>query len=242
MPSKNPFQTPAAQSRRGGPVKEPLTRERIVDEALAVLEREGVAGVSLRRIAAALDTGPASLYPYVGDFDGLRALVLDAALSAVDVRGSPRRGWRERLKAVMQSYLSVLLQRPGLARLATPTPAVGPQLLRILDAILALLEEGGVDRATAAWAVDLLLLYVTGIALEQCQGHDPVGRGGPVADAIAAAPGSDYPHVAAARAELLAGEGSERFSWAVDVLLAGIAHTAVQSIPTRANAARPGAR
>jgi AcrR family transcriptional regulator len=229
MSSKNPFERPEALSRRGGPVKEPLSRERIVTEALVLLEKEGLEGMSLRKVASALETGPASLYPYVGDLKGLQALVVDRALGAVDVDGARRRGWRERLRAVLLSYTTVLLAKRGLAQLAMPGPAVGPNMMRILDTMLGLLEDGGLDRATAAWAVDLLLLYATGIAVEQSQGHDPLAQGGPIAQALGSAPATEYPHVSAARAELLAGEGPERFSWAVDVLLSGVLQCPVPS-------------
>ena len=101
-------------------------------------------------------------------------------------------------------------------------PSIGPSMLRILDALLGLLDEGDVDRATAAWAVDLLLLYVNGIALEQSAGYDPVRDGSRIAAAITTASPTHFPHVHAARKELLAGPGSDRFSWAIDVLLLGV--------------------
>jgi len=214
----NPFDRPEALSRRGGPVKEPLSRDRIVTAALALLAEEGLEGMSLRKVAAAVETGPASLYPYVGDLEGLQALVLDRALAAVDTSGAKRRGRRERLKAVLLSYSAVLLEKPGLAQLAMPAPAIGPHTMRLLDTLLGLLEEGGLDRPTAAWAVDLLFLYVTSSALEQTRGHDPRSHVATIRGASAA----DYPHVHAARAELLSGEVPERFSWALDAVLTGV--------------------
>lgn len=225
MNPTNPFDRPEARSRRGGPVKAPLARERIVTEALNLLKREGLDGMSLRKVAAALETGPSSLYAYVGDLKGLQAFVLDRALAEVDLSGARRRDWKERLKAVLHSYISVLLETSGLAQLAMSTSAPGPNAMRILNALLALLGEGGIDRAAAAWAVDLLLLYGNGIALEQSQGHAPTVRGSLVAEAIASASAEEYPHVDAVRANLLAGTSAERFSWAVDVLLAGVLHT-----------------
>jgi AcrR family transcriptional regulator len=236
VPPTNPFDRREVLSRRGGPVKEPLSCDRIVTEALSLMSKDGLDAMSLRKVAMALDTGPASLYPYVGDLRGLWALVLDRALESVDTTGGRRRGWKERLMALLRSYLMVLLSQPGLARIAISGPAIGPNTMRIIDAVLALLDEGGFDRATAAWAVDLLLLYVTGIAAEQSHGHDPTGHGSPIAEAITRASATEYPHLSAARGDLLGGDGADRFSWAVDVLLRGMRQT------RPAGARRGGAR
>ena len=51
--------------------------------ALALLSRDGMAGLSLRKVAAALDTGAASLYVYVANLDELHALLLDRVLGEV---------------------------------------------------------------------------------------------------------------------------------------------------------------
>ena len=205
MRTRNPFEAPAVGSRRGGPVKTPLSRDAIVEEALRQLTIEGIDGMSLRKVAAALETGAASLYAYVADLDELHALVLDRALARVRVPGAGRRNWRERLVSMLDAYARVLSASPGLAQLAFGTVAVGPNALRITDALLAILEKGGVDRATAAWAVDLLLLQVTASVAEHADGLDPADPDGAVARAVAGASERDYPHVHAARADLLAG-------------------------------------
>jgi len=228
MATRNPFEARHVESRRGGPVKPPLSREAIVMEALRQVTSEGLKGMSLRKVAAALDTGPASLYAYVNDLDELHALVLDRALAKVKVAGDKGAGWRERLLRVLGSYARVLSASPGLAQLAFGTMAVGPNALRITEAVLALLDEGGVDRATGAWAVDLLLLYVTAIVAEHtsdANNLDPAAPDSPVARAVAGVSEPDYPHIYAARAHLLSGTADERFAWAVDVLLRGILQT-----------------
>ena len=215
MRGHDPFDSRDVLSRRGGPPKEPLSRERIVACALGLLAREGLEGMSLRKVAGALETGPASLYAYVDDLEALQALVLDRALAAVDVSGGKGRGWRQRVRNVLASYARVLFERHGLAQLALGTIAVGPHALRILDTLLGLLKEGGMDRATAAWAVDLLMLYVTAIAAEQGEREGVPDALGRVAQAIARAPANEYAHVHAASEELVSGEGEERFSWAM---------------------------
>jgi hypothetical protein len=137
----------------------------------------------------------------------------------------------------------VLSASPGLAQLAFGTVAVGPNALRIAETILALLDEAGVDRATSAWAYDLLILYVTAIAAEHADGLDPAAPEGAVAEAVARVSERDYPNVWAARAHLLSGTAEERFAWTLDVLLRGILQTSVspRTEPTRAGAtSRPG--
>ena len=221
-------------------MKQPLSRDLIVTEALRQLTREGLEGMSLRKVAAALETGPASLYAYVDDLQALQALVLDRALAAVDVSGGRRRGWRERVKAVLDSYVRVLIESRGLAQLAMSPIAVGPHALRIIETLLGLLEEGGLERTTSAWAVDLLMLYVTAIAAEQSNGHNPSDPEGPIARAIVGAPAQEYPRLHAASEELLAGDGEARFSWAIDVLITGVLQCAApKGIQRRVPKGRP---
>ncbi|HWE62831.1 MAG TPA: TetR/AcrR family transcriptional regulator C-terminal domain-containing protein [Chloroflexota bacterium] len=129
--------------------------------------------------------------------------------------------WRHRLKEVLGAYFHTLTARPGLAQLAMTTMPVGPNTLRLTELLLDLLLEGGMQGSTAAWAVDLLTLYVTAIAAEQSlrQGHeDPVSR---AEQAMRDLPPGDYPHIHALRESLFSGAG-ERFDWALDVLLTGL--------------------
>jgi Tetracyclin repressor-like, C-terminal domain len=99
---------------------------------------------------------------------------------------------------------------------------VGPNALRIAEALLELLAEAGVDQANAAWAIDMLTMYVTAVAAEHAHGSDPGAPDGPVAQAINRAPADRYPRIHAARNEIMSGTGEERFAWSVDVLIRGI--------------------
>jgi AcrR family transcriptional regulator len=92
VPPRDPFGAPEVQSRRTRPAKPPLSRDAIVEEALRQITAEDGGAMSLRKIAKALDTGPASLYAYVNDLTELQALVLDRALEAVKVDGERAHG------------------------------------------------------------------------------------------------------------------------------------------------------
>ncbi len=210
-------------SRRGRPAKPPLSRDVIVATALDLLARDGLSALSLRKVAATLDTGPASLYVYVANLAELHALMLDRALGAVALPAAREGEWRDRLRAVLASYFRVLYDGPGLAQLALSTIPAGPHALRLGETVLALLLEGGVEPGVAAWAFDLLTLHVAAVAAEQSVRRGQGDTFGPVTQAIAAAPAEDYPHIHALRAELLSG-GDARFGWVLDVLIDGVLH------------------
>ena len=223
MPRRDPFQARPVTSRRGGRAKEPLSREVIVTAALDLLGREGPEGTSLRKVAAALDTGPATLYAYVEDLQELQALMLDRALREVKLGAAAGQDWRRRLHALLESYFAVLSRRPGLAQLAMNAIAVGPSALRIVEALLGLLDEAGVDGPSAAWAVDLLLLYVTAIAAELGQRHGATEALAPVVgQALASVSAATHPRIHALRDELVSGDGPSRFAWSIEVLLQGL--------------------
>lgn len=221
MSQRDPFRAPEVASRRTRPAKPPLSRDAIVEEALRQITSADDGAMSLRKIAKALDTGPASLYAYVNDMSELQALVLDRALAAVTIDEAAG-SWRDRLEEFLRRYIEVLMSSPAVALMAFQTTAVGPNALRIAEALLGLLAEAGVDQANAAWALDMLTMFVTAVAAEHAHGSDPGAPDGPVAQAIHRAPANEYPRVHAARNDIMSGTGDERFAWSVDVLVRGI--------------------
>lgn len=209
-------------SRRNRPAKAPLSRDVIVSTALHILEQEGLRGLTLRRVATALDTGPASLYVYVVNIEELYALMLDRALEAVQLNSPAGSSWRDRLKAFLRTYLNVLYGSKGLAQIALSTIAAGPSSLRIWETLLSLLKEGEVDDLKAGWGVDLLILYVTAIAAEQCQRREGDQSMERVRKALSTASQDQFPHVFALKDVLLSGDGDSRNNWALDVIIDGI--------------------
>jgi AcrR family transcriptional regulator len=213
------------KSRRNRPAKAPLSRDLIVSTALVILEKDGLSGLSLRRVATALDTGAASLYVYLANLDELYALMLDQALSTVQLPEDLRQPWRVRLKTFLASYLRVLNDRQGLAQLAMSTIATGPNSLCMWEMLLGLLKEGGVDDARAGWGVDLLLLYVTAIATEQSNWRATGQDFGRVKSALSNVSAEQFPLVSALfQGGMLsdADDGESRVQWALDVIIDGI--------------------
>lgn len=212
-------------SRRSRPAKAPLSRDVIVSTALRILEKDGLSGLSLRRVAAALDTGAASLYVYLTNLDELYALMLDQALAAVTLPQDSSLSWRDRLKNYLVSYLHVLYERPGLAHLAMSTVATGPNSLQIWEALLGFLKEGGIEDAALVAGADMLLLHVTTIAAEDFNrraiGQD-IKR---VPNALGDVSADQFPLVAALFQQGMFSAHSDddaHVRWALDVIIDGI--------------------
>jgi AcrR family transcriptional regulator len=216
------FSTPL--SRRERPAKPALTRQGIIDAALTILRDEGLNKVTMRRIAEALDTGPASLYVYVRNTADLHAQILDALLAAVSEARPVEGMWRDQLKQLLTNYMLVLFAYPEIARMTLTTHPSGPNYLALVESILALLKEGGMADREAAWAVDLLLLYATANAAEHStreSSSQAADEDSALAAVIANVDASMYPNIARLDDELLSGSGQDRFQWAIDVFLYG---------------------
>ncbi|WP_329459117.1 TetR/AcrR family transcriptional regulator [Streptomyces sp. NBC_01497] len=218
-------------SRRERPAKPALTRPGIVATALEVMRAEGLAKVTMRRLAQELDTGPASLYVYVSNTAELHAALLDELLGTV--APAPAAGdWRARLHAVLTSYVETLFAHPGLARSALTARPSGEHYLRLIETLLGLLDEGRVPRDRAAWGVDLLTQYATATAAEQAtRDRSPEAEGDwdtltRVVDGLS---DRTHPHLAAAAPHLLSGAPRERLAWGFDALINGILHTPTPS-------------
>jgi AcrR family transcriptional regulator len=213
------------RSRRERPAKPALTRQGIIDAALAILNTEGLGKVTMRRIATELDTGHASLYVYVRDVEDLHAQILDALLAPVVAAEPPAGTWRDRVKALLFGYRDVLHARPEIARMALSTQPSGPTFVALVEAILAQLHEGGATDRAAAWGVDLLLLCQTAVAVEHST-PKPARHATADLDAIAVTiAGADparTPNIARLGADLISGTPAERSGWSVDVILDGI--------------------
>src|SRR5579863_7960619 len=95
-------EAPLRRSTRDRPAKAPLSTEAIVEAALEILRSDGVGAVTMRRVAAALDTGAASLYVYVAGSDGLFQAILDRVTSTIDLEVPDPTRWRAQLHSLLE--------------------------------------------------------------------------------------------------------------------------------------------
>jgi AcrR family transcriptional regulator len=148
---------PAGRPRANG-----LSLERIFEAAVTLIEAEGLEGVTMRRIAEVLDTGPASLYRHVSGRDELLVLLADRLLP--DALPAPKTApdWRAGCEQIAHSYRKLLLGNPALALLAAQGQMLGPNSLRGREHVLRWLIGEGFSPSLAARTYLLLTRYVIG--------------------------------------------------------------------------------
>jgi TetR/AcrR family tetracycline transcriptional repressor len=136
----------------------PLSRELITNTALDVVAREGLAALSMRRLAQELDVWPMSMYRHFRDKEDLLDAV--AAAGAEGVELPPGRGSaRKQLSALAAEARASLARQPGDLRRRTLT---SPGMLRLRDAALDVLRGSGSSPAEAEIAWRAVLAYVIG--------------------------------------------------------------------------------
>jgi AcrR family transcriptional regulator len=131
------------------------SRAEITAAAVDIADREGLDAVSMRRVAADLGTGAASLYRYVGTREELLDLMMDAAGGEYTLP-EPSGHWLADLVAIGEQSRAILRRHPWLAGLVITRPALGPSGLALLEHVLTVLAAHPADIATKLEAFAML--------------------------------------------------------------------------------------
>ena len=163
------------RSARRGP-QPSLDLTRIAEAAIGIADAEGLAGVSMSRVAAELGVATMSLYRYVDGKDELLAVMVDAAVDEPPQLDG--RDWRAYLTAWTRANRDALLTRPWMLPIAHLAPPLGPRSLRWLDRALAALESTPLTEAEKVNAATTLNGYaffqaslIAGLSLGVSQGQ-----------------------------------------------------------------------
>jgi AcrR family transcriptional regulator len=143
-----------------------LTRDQIVIAAIRLVDRDGLAALSMRRLANDLGVGPMSLYYHVPDRTALEDLIFDAVMGEVDFSGdNPGLDVQERAVQLGYALRSALLAHPNTVPIALSRSARTPWQLRPVEHMLGILYGVGLEPTDAIAAVDVLGQYVFGTTL-----------------------------------------------------------------------------
>ena len=209
--------------------REPLTAERIVAAAIEILDRDGLNAVTTRRVAEVLGTGSASLYAHVASRDELIELMVDRIAADVDVPAPDPARWQDQLRAYARQAQQVWASHADIARASLATIPTGPERLRVIEGLLAILRAAGFSDQVAAWAVDRLQIYIDADVFEVCSTPPGSSRASTsrstwclVRDYFRRLPADRFPLVSS-MAGTIVSDGEQRFEFGLDLFLAGLA-------------------
>lgn len=141
-----------------------LSLERIARAGVEIADAEGLAAVSMQRVAGLLDFTKMSLYRYVPGKAELVALMVEAAIGDAPPVGPPADGWRERLAESARQLAAVFHRHPWLLEATVGPRPVGPAELSWMERATAALDGTGLTGAERLDALVLLTGHVRGIA------------------------------------------------------------------------------
>jgi AcrR family transcriptional regulator len=206
--------------------RRPLTRDAIVDAAMTVLDRDGLTGLSMRKLADELGVGAASLYWHVGDKEELLGLLLDRIVGETEVPEPDPENWQEQVKEMGRESRRLLQRHRDAAQISLGRIPVGPHSMPVLERYLAVLVAAGLPSRVIAHAADMFALYVGGFAFEESMRVPPLGdeRAGQeqLAEYFRSLPPDEFPSLVALAGDLTAGDNDERFEFALELLVRGL--------------------
>jgi AcrR family transcriptional regulator len=215
---------------------ETLHRDQIVAEAMKLLDEEGLDALSMRRLGARLNAGATSLYWHVANKDELIELVVDEVYGELEIPEiEDPAGWRDAMTRCAQTLRQAILKHPWFVSTFNEIGLsyLGPNLMRMSDRMLAIVEAGGFSLHEGNRVVTVVVAYVMGMALNEASWLSTVKRSGrteqewlaavrPAAEAAAQA----YPRLGKLYAEHLSTEleqgREDDFSYGLARLIDGI--------------------
>jgi AcrR family transcriptional regulator len=198
--------------------RERLSRDRILETALALVDREGLDAISMRRLGEELSVEAMSLYNHVPN----KAAILDGIVEVVlsELPAAKRSAsWQAALRDRARALRSVLRAHPNALPLFATRPAVTPASLAHVEHVLDILRTAGFSADDALSGLQVIVTFVVGHTLA---GHAPRRPGEDAHPAYESLSEEQFPRVREA-ARLLAAHDLEReLDFGLDAMLVGL--------------------
>jgi len=214
-------------SRAGRPR---LSRERVLEGAMAVADAGGIDALTIRSLAQSLGVKPMSVYYYVANKDEILDGIVDLVFSEIELP-TPGGDWRAEVRRRAHSAREVLRKHPWAIGLMESRTSPGPATLHHHDAVLATLLAAGFSHELTAHAYALLDSYIYGFALQEVglpfDGPDTVADvAEPIMERFAT---GEYPHMVVMATDYYLKPGynfGDEFEWGLDLILDGLTREA----------------
>jgi TetR/AcrR family tetracycline transcriptional repressor len=211
------------QGRFSGRVpRNTLTRSRVIDAALALIDEDGIEATTMPRVAASLGVGTMSLYRHVEDKDDLLDGVAEHVLGRVKVPTGAPDDWEGRVVGYLRSLRAQALAHPALSSiLAARGLTVGP-VFDQLEQVHGVLRAAGFSDVDAVRTFYTLFTYVFGFVIwELPRVHQQPAASYTQAwnDALEQLDPNAFPNLHAVRAELTTVASTDQFEYGLQRLI-----------------------
>ncbi len=198
----------------------PLSKERIFDAAVTLVDGDGIEALSMRRLGAALGVEAMSLYNHVPNKAAIVDGIVERIIAEIPEPPTDLDDWADRIRFLARALRGVAQAHPRAFALVAAVPMKGPGALRPVEGGLALLRRAGFSRRDALLAFGAVVGYVLGFALRECRilaGEEPA-FGFPDPGEV----GAEFPHVMEALPEARRLTPDHEFEFGLDLLVAGL--------------------
>ncbi|MFD9589312.1 TetR/AcrR family transcriptional regulator [Streptomyces sp. NPDC059980] len=239
QPPPSPWERERPARARVTPARTPLSRERVVEAAFTVLDRQGLDGLSMRQVAAELGVTVSALYAHVSSKDDLLELMYTRLFDGFEPPEADPERWQEEVREYARAGRRRLLTHRDMARISMAHVPFTAELLPHVEALLAVFRTAGLPDRIAAEAGDLISTYIDGFVLEEGMWRDraaqqSAGTSSParpdwreMADEMqnyfASLPAADFPHLRALAGVMVTDSSDERFDIGLEIILRGLA-------------------
>ncbi len=208
----------------------PLTRERIVDAALRVMDTEGLDAVSMRRVAREVGVEAMSLYNHVEDKDDLLQGICDRVMAGYDFPEETG-DWAEQCRAAARSWRRVLQAHPDIMRVFAESHGPAPtslDSLRPMEHAMRLIRAGGLSDKDTVQAFHVFGGFIQGFVMMEggtigAHGDAASFKGESFQEAVASMlPAADFPTLLAVAPYFAACSADDQFEFGLDLLIEGL--------------------
>jgi AcrR family transcriptional regulator len=201
-----------------------LTRDKILDAAVAIADADGLESLSMRKIAAKLQVEAMSLYNHIKNKDEILDGIVErigVEFSAPDTSGN----WRKNMSQRAISAHEVLLKHPWATMLIVSRINLGPIMLRYVDATIGCLRGAGFSYQMADYAWNAIDSHIYGFTLQELNFPIPDDSYASTAeDHLDLIPAEQFPHLNGMARLVIDGQhdGQSNFEFGLDLILDGL--------------------
>jgi AcrR family transcriptional regulator len=204
----------------------PLSKERVIAEAVTLADQDGIGALSMRRLAERLGVEPMSLYHHVANKDGILDAMVDVVFGEIELP-SRRTGWRRAMRERATSARAALRRHPWAIGLMESRANPGPATLQHHDAVIGCLRRAGFTVELTAHAFSAIDSYVYGFAMQELAlpFHTPEETAAMAETFLTQFPATMFPHLAELTTEHVLVPGydyGDEFGFGLELILDGL--------------------